>query len=393
MDFRDTPVSDSDIQCFNITTTLREILLECPPNLRDKSSDKNPSESVANNDEPEAGPSKDIVENATPTAEKSTESDVETGSELDGEESEDESVADDKNGAHDENANDNDSAACSNQNHYIQVIIHDGNLVNVNNGHIPTDQMQRSRANGLRYMVGVVNGEGKLIFIIFIIEFRSKKSETNSILGPADVLQRHIEERHDSHLARIALLQRAQQQIDRETPQSSSRERPETREIETQTEKTECAVNTRPNETQTEPCEKSSEIDTAAATTSKNDNKPSTSAAANRTSDIGMPGPSNRGNEAENEPKSTKESEETVKHAASSQETAGPSGHQLNAGDRNANERDVEAEPDNVAVIQPNPNVEPSNRNADANEPPRQRLIIIHQRRHGDDENPANLNR
>lgn len=162
LDVRDTQVSDSDIQCFNITSSLREILMECPPHLREKVSDKNPSEAIAN-DAVGAGSSKDIVENSTATADKSTESDIETGSEMDGEDSDDEEDgADDKNGANEENANENGSAASSNQNHYIQVIIQDGNLVNVNNGHIPSDQMNRAIGNGLRYMVGVVNGEGEI---------------------------------------------------------------------------------------------------------------------------------------------------------------------------------------------------------------------------------------
>lgn len=139
--------------------------MECPAQLRDKASDKNPAEAVAT-DDAEAGSSKDVVENSTANADKATESDVETGSEMDDDESEEEEedAADDKNGANEENANENGSAASPNQNHYIQVIIHDGNLVNVNNGHIPSDQMQRARANGLRYMVGVVNGEGNVQF-------------------------------------------------------------------------------------------------------------------------------------------------------------------------------------------------------------------------------------
>lgn len=37
LDIRDTPISDSDIQCFNITTTLRELLMECPVDLRNQS--------------------------------------------------------------------------------------------------------------------------------------------------------------------------------------------------------------------------------------------------------------------------------------------------------------------------------------------------------------------
>lgn len=137
--------------------------MECPPNLRDNTSNSNPSVTVANNDA-EAGSSKAITEKTTAKFDQTTESDVETGSDMDSDDSEDEeNVADDENEENAENANGNGAAAASNQNHYIQVIIHDGNLVNVNNGHIPTDQMQRARANGLRYMVGVVNGEGKSV--------------------------------------------------------------------------------------------------------------------------------------------------------------------------------------------------------------------------------------
>lgn len=35
LDVRDTPISDSDIQCFNVTLTLKTLLLECPEDLRD----------------------------------------------------------------------------------------------------------------------------------------------------------------------------------------------------------------------------------------------------------------------------------------------------------------------------------------------------------------------
>lgn len=34
LDLRDTPVADSDIQCFNVTTSLKQLLLECPDKLR-----------------------------------------------------------------------------------------------------------------------------------------------------------------------------------------------------------------------------------------------------------------------------------------------------------------------------------------------------------------------
>lgn len=147
-------MSDSDILCFNVTTTLREILMECPPHLRDKTSNGNPNVAAVENDAA-AGSSKAIAESSTAKPEQSTESDVETGSEMDGEDSEEEeeNIEDDKNDA---NAIGEGSAAS-----LIELIIQDGNLVNVSNGHIRSDQEQRTRANGLRYMVGVVNGGGK----------------------------------------------------------------------------------------------------------------------------------------------------------------------------------------------------------------------------------------
>lgn len=43
LDIRDTPISDSDIQCFNITSTLRELLMECPIDLRNQSSARSSS--------------------------------------------------------------------------------------------------------------------------------------------------------------------------------------------------------------------------------------------------------------------------------------------------------------------------------------------------------------
>uniref|UniRef100_A0A182ISJ2 Uncharacterized protein n=1 Tax=Anopheles atroparvus TaxID=41427 RepID=A0A182ISJ2_ANOAO len=34
LDLRDTPISDSDVSCFNIVHSLKELLLECPEHLR-----------------------------------------------------------------------------------------------------------------------------------------------------------------------------------------------------------------------------------------------------------------------------------------------------------------------------------------------------------------------
>lgn len=46
LDVRDTPISDSDIQCFNVTKTLRELYLDCPTYLRNQSSGSTPPAAV-----------------------------------------------------------------------------------------------------------------------------------------------------------------------------------------------------------------------------------------------------------------------------------------------------------------------------------------------------------
>lgn len=204
------------------------------------------------------------------------------------------------------------------------------------------------------------------------------------------MLQRHIEEGHDAMLAaRIGVLRRAGSR--QEQPAPSSRERPETREIETQTDKTAKTVNTRPNETQTDPCTKSTENSKENASDEfpqlrkTHQNNPSTSESV--ASHIGMPGPSNRNGEIKAIPMAA-EQPKLVQEAA-----AAPSGHQSSAVVENANaEQVVDAEPEQEAAIQPDPVVEPPNRDADGNER-RQRLIIIHQRRHDEDENAVSRNR
>lgn len=46
LDIRDTPVSDSDIQCFNTTVSLRELLMDCPENLRNQTIHENSSANI-----------------------------------------------------------------------------------------------------------------------------------------------------------------------------------------------------------------------------------------------------------------------------------------------------------------------------------------------------------
>lgn len=199
------------------------------------------------------------------------------------------------------------------------------------------------------------------------------------IAGPVEVLQRHIEEGHDAMLAaRIGMLRRAGSR--QEQPAPLSRERPETREIETQTDKTANTVNTRPNETQTDPCTKSTENTTENASDEvlqlqkTRQNNPSTSESV--ASDIGMPGPSNRNGEIKAIPMAA-EQPKLAQEAA-----AAPSGLQANAVAENVNA-------ERVAIPCDSPVIELPNRDAEG----RQRLIIIHQRRHDEEGNAVSRNR
>lgn len=195
------------------------------------------------------------------------------------------------------------------------------------------------------------------------------------------MLQRHIEERRDTLLAaRVDLLRRANLRRDLSPP--LSRGRPETREIETQTDKTGAFFNTRPNKSQTDHCTKSAETENAGDEL----NKPSTSECV--VSDIGMAGPSNRNNENKRKEKPAENAANEVEslQEVASAAAATPSGHQSDEPPA------VDAEPEQPAVIQPNPVAYPPNRDADGNER-RQRLIIIHQRRHDEAENAPNRNR
>lgn len=64
LDIRDTPISDSDIQCFNITTSLRELLMECPEHLRNQNATTADDSLAAGDGEP--GPSRNIVQQERP---------------------------------------------------------------------------------------------------------------------------------------------------------------------------------------------------------------------------------------------------------------------------------------------------------------------------------------
>ncbi|XP_055699560.1 uncharacterized protein LOC129799565 [Phlebotomus papatasi] len=57
LDVRETPISDSDIQCFNVTTTLRELLLERPSRQTLRESTRAPPMALAEDDNAESGSS------------------------------------------------------------------------------------------------------------------------------------------------------------------------------------------------------------------------------------------------------------------------------------------------------------------------------------------------
>ena len=174
LDVRDTPVSDSDIQCFNVTGTLRELLLECPEDLRkcpDSPGAQNQPKNNDSDDDSSSDESADDVdlededESMTKPWDKNDDEPIKTESE-----DEDNSLDDDSD---DEDDDSKDSRTRGNQSQVIQVILQDGNLEQVNNDPLQDNNFQVREMNGIRYMFGVINGG-----------------------GPEEILQRSIEERN-----------------------------------------------------------------------------------------------------------------------------------------------------------------------------------------------------
>lgn len=129
MDVRDTPIHDSDVQCFNITSTLREILMECPYNLRNTSEDNMLHQKEVH-----------LKEENCKLYEKQDDSTKESCEDSDSESSSESENDDDNNDNGDVQENENNTSnnssndAVSQQNHFIHLI------VNVNReGSINTD--------------------------------------------------------------------------------------------------------------------------------------------------------------------------------------------------------------------------------------------------------------
>lgn len=172
MDIRDTPVSDSDIQCFNITTTLRELYIECPQHLRE------PKFVDSNKDSTDDDDSSDDDDDTTNSDNKvknsdDTESILPTDEESNRENSEISDAEEDEEKPDDVGQTDG-AAGSTSQNHFIHVYLRDGNLVNVNNERVLRNDYQMREIHGIRYMVGVLNGG-----------------------GPEEVLQRQLQARED----------------------------------------------------------------------------------------------------------------------------------------------------------------------------------------------------
>lgn len=177
MDVRDTPISDSDIQCFNITLTLREILLDCPAELRETyatsdetisdTDDNEPYEMVARNDKTVHGKHSDEENhnhkkngksqkcNASILSDTESESDEESECSSDSEDGN----SDDENGRAKAASDDTDSP---NQAHCIQVILQNGRMIQVNAERSNESDNQMREQNGLRCVIGIINGRGMM---------------------------------------------------------------------------------------------------------------------------------------------------------------------------------------------------------------------------------------
>lgn len=182
---RDTPISDSDIQCFNITTTLREIKMDCPVEFRENYnssdetiSDTDDSESyepkLPNNDsidEPMKNSSEKGKEDSNSNktsqthhrddsifSESESESDDETDCSTDSEDGNSDDGED--GGAKVSGSNDDTSAP--HQAHCIQVILQNGRMINVNAERSNEFDSPMRETNGLHCVIGIINGRGKI---------------------------------------------------------------------------------------------------------------------------------------------------------------------------------------------------------------------------------------
>lgn len=175
MDVRDTPITDSDIQCFNITSTLREMLLDCPDSLR---LDSDNSAEVSDDDDTDDDDDESFELPKSSTGDISM--DISNGSHIhkrmpgisDSEsDSNDESdcSTDSEDGMNGDGANAEDGAAKASgssddsatpQAHCIQVILQNGRMINVNAERSNNPENSVHGPNSLRCVIGIINGRG-----------------------------------------------------------------------------------------------------------------------------------------------------------------------------------------------------------------------------------------
>lgn len=143
MDLRETPITDSDIQCFNIIKSLRELLLECPKHMRESPKPQEQAE-LGGSAESEDDENKEREEN-------------EDSNDLDSEESSD--SEDDNEDREEKLKSDSPSTATSGQ--FVEFVVQNGSWTMMNTGNIPEEAYQRRgrELNGLRYLISVSDGE------------------------------------------------------------------------------------------------------------------------------------------------------------------------------------------------------------------------------------------
>lgn len=195
MDVRDTPITDSDIQCFNVTSTLREILMDCPDSLRDSDN------LVSTDDEDDDDDDDDDGESIEPKSSSAgdTSMDVSNGSDAENHkhmpdisDSESDSNDDSECSTDSEDGQDgggggsggggggnggveDGSAKASGSNedagapqaHCIQVILQNGRMINVNAERSNDPENAMRGPNSLRCVIGIINGRGWNYFFYY----------------------------------------------------------------------------------------------------------------------------------------------------------------------------------------------------------------------------------
>lgn len=187
LDVRDTPITDSDIQCFNVTSTLREILMDCPDSLR-LDSDNLVSTDDEDDDDDDDVDDGEPFEPSTSVGGGDTSMNVSNGSDAnaDGNHKQMPDITDSESDSNDESECSTDSedgmdgggggaedgsakASGSNddagapQAHCIQVILQNGRMINVNAERSNDPENAMRGPNSLRCVIGIINGRGWLL--------------------------------------------------------------------------------------------------------------------------------------------------------------------------------------------------------------------------------------